>query len=291
VWAANWFNLLFAPDGRRLAMEIREASSDVWVYDWERDTLSRLTSDPIRATKPVWTPDGRRIVFSSPRADKVTPNLYWQLVAGGEAQRLTDSSYHQEAASWDPSGRYLAFEQMTPSPMNIDVMILPVEGDEATGWKIGKPTVFLNSPFIEAEPMFSPDGRWLAYCSNESGQLEVYVRPFRGPGGKVRVSKGGGNLPTWSRTKHELFYGADGQIMVVPFTVNGNVFRPETARVWSVGRYQTRGPNRMFDLHPDGHRFALAPDVQLASAVGQERAVFVFNFLDELHRIAPAVKR
>ena len=124
-------------------------------------------------------------------------------------------------------------------------MILPMEGDEASGWKPGKPTVFLNSPAQEREPMFSPDGRWLAYVSNESGRDEVYVRPFPGPGGKWLISTGGGSIPTWSRTKRELFYGLNGQIMVAPFAVEGDSFRAEKPRLWSDGRY------RDARAHPD----------------------------------------
>ena len=290
AWLANWLNPLFSPDGRRLAMEIREGTSDVWVYEWARDTLTRLTSDPVRAMKPVWTPDGRRIVFASPRADKLAANLYWQPADGtGAAERLTESKNAQGATSWHPSGKFLAFEETTPET-NVDLMILPMEGDDVSGWRPGTPTVFLNSPFIEGGAMFSPDGRWIAYVSLESGRSQVYVRSFPKPGGKWQISTGGGNSPTWSCTKRELFYGANGQIMVAAFAVNGDSFRAETPRLWSEGRYQTRGSNRMFDLHPDGERFAHAP-VQAAVGAKADKAVFIFNFFDELHRIVPAPKR
>ena len=138
--------------------------------------------------------------------------------------------------------------------------------------------------------MFSPDGRWLAYSSNESGRNEVYVRPFPGPGGKWLISTGGGIYPTWSRTKHELFYALNGQIMVAPYAVEGDSFRAEKPRLWSEGRFVTRGLNRMFDLHPDGERFALAPVAQTPSGAKQDHVTFIFNFFDELRRIAP-VKR
>ena len=117
------------------------------------------------------------------------------------------------------------------------------------------------------------------------------MRSFPKPGGKWRVSTGGGNSPTWSRTKRELFYGLNGQIMVVDFAVNGDSFRAEPPRLWSEGRYQTRGSNRMFDLHPDGERFALAPVVQTVAGAKLDKAVFMVNFFDELRRIVPAPKR
>jgi Protein kinase domain/WD40-like Beta Propeller Repeat len=289
---ANWFNPRFAPDGGRLAMEIREGPSDVWVYELARDTLTRLTADPAEDATPVWTPDGNGIVFASARADKSTLNLYVQRADGiGEAQRLTESTNVQQPGSWHPSGKFLAFEETTPQT-KIDIMILPVEGDSASGWKPGKPRVFLNGPHVEAEPMFSPDGQWLAYSAGESGHPEVYVRPFPGPGGPWQISPGGGLNPTWSRTKRELFYGFfDGRIMAVDYSVAGEAFHAGMPRPWSEGRYQPRGPDRMFDLHPDGERFALAPDAQMPAAAKQDKVVFIFNFFDELRRIAPATRQ
>jgi len=289
---ANWLNLQFAPDGRRLALQIDDGQNDVWVYEWAGDTLTRLTFDPAADTKPVWTSDSRRIVFASDRADKSTPNLYWQRADGtGDAQRLTESKNPQVPASWHPSGKFLAFEEINPQT-GFDLMILPMEGDEASGWKPGKPTVFLNGPFYEREPMFSPDGRWLAYWSNETGRQEVYVRPFPGPGSGWQISTGGGTYPTWSRTRHELFYGTPStQIMVAAFTVEGDSFRAEKPRLWSDGRFVVRGLNRMFDLHPDGERFALAPATQTSGSAKQDHVTFIFNFFDELRRLAPTGRR
>ncbi len=241
--------------------------------------------------KPVWTPDGRRLVFSSARADKSTLNLYWQRADGtGDAQRLTESTHPQQPASWHPSGTFLAFDEVNPQTGS-DLMILPIAGDEASGWKPGKPTAFLNSPFQEHGPMFSPDGRWLAYVSNETGRNEVYVRPFPGPGGKWQISTGGGFSPTWSRTRRELFYSTpNGQIMVASYAAEGDSFRSEKPRLWSDGRYDVRGPSRRFDLHPDGERVALAPVAQ-TGGVKQDKLTFFFNFFEELRRIAPVAKQ
>ena len=208
--AANWSNPRFSPDGRRLALDIGGGTGlDVWVYEWARDTLTRLTFDPGADRNPVWTPDGRRIVFASARGDKSTPNLYWQRADGtGDVQRLTESKNLQYPASWHPSGKFLAFEENVPQTGR-DLLMLPMEGDEASGWKPGKPTVFLNSPANEREPMFSPDGRWLAYESNESGRFEVYVRPFPGPGGKWQIStSGGANADLVSRAARTVFRNA-----------------------------------------------------------------------------------
>jgi Tol biopolymer transport system component len=290
----DWSNILFAPDGRRLAVDISDGKqTDVWVYEWARDTLSRITfiGD---AQKPVWTPDGRRIAFVSTRGATGALNLFWQRSDGtGEVERLTDSQFSQGVWSFHPSGKFLAYHENNMQTRD-DILILPIEGDEASGWKPGKPTIFLKTPFAERAPMFSPDGRWLAYQSTETGRDEVYIRPFPAGGGKWQISTGGGILPTWSRTRHELFYATpDQRIMVVPYTVEGDSFRAEKPRLWADGRFFPRartGPNRSFDLHPDGDRIALAPVTDTPTTVKQDKVVFIFNFLDELRRIAPVKK-
>jgi len=163
-----------------------------------------------------------------------------------------------------------------------------------TGWKAGKPTVFLNTRFNESEAMFSPDGRWIAYMSNETGRSEVYVRAFPGPSGKWPISSGGGGWPTWSRTKNELFYlNDDMRLMVASYAVDGGSFRPERPRLWSDARAGPRGGRRQFDLHPSGERFVVAvgPPAEPGSHSGSKSYVFMFNFIDELRRIAPVTKR
>src|SRR5262249_5365903 len=157
------------------------------IADWSRDTFSRLTSDPADEGKPVWTPDGRRITFYSMRANG--PGIYWQRADGtGEVQRLLDLAQlplalYVAPTSWHPSGKWLAFAT-TSSSSATDIYVLPVEGSEESGWKPGKQVAFQATAFNEFEPMFSPDGRWIAYTSTETGRPEVYVRPFPGPGGK-----------------------------------------------------------------------------------------------------------
>jgi Tol biopolymer transport system component len=289
----NWSNLVFSPDGRRLAMGIFDGrQGDVWVYDWPRDAATRLTFDATDNQSPIWTPDGRRIVFTSRRADNTTLNMYWQRVdGGGDVQRLTESRNPQQPSSWHPSGKFMAFFELNPHTGD-DLMILPMDGDEASEWRPGTPTVFLNSPASEIEPMFSPDGRWIAYLSNESGRYEVHVRPFPGPGGQWQISTGGGASPTWSRTRHELFYGSpDGHIVVTPYTVDGDSFRAEKSRLWSDARYVTRPRRRSFDLHPDGERFALAKAMDAPAAATHDHVTFMLNIFDELRRIAPVTRR
>jgi serine/threonine-protein kinase len=218
--------------------------------------------------------------------------LYWQRVDANtnEAQPLTKSTNPQYPASWDPQGTLLAFEEWNPQT-NSDLMILPVAGDEASGWKIGTPTVFLNTLSAERMPMFSPhDGRWIAYVSNESGNDEVYVRPYPGPGGKTKISIDGGEAPNWSPVRNEIFYVQGGQVMVAAYTVKGDTFSPEKAQIWSPG--SVRGPTgRGVALHPDGERFAVEGFAETPTDAWLGKVVFIFNFFDELRRIAPAAKR
>jgi serine/threonine-protein kinase len=286
---ADWSGVQIAPDGRRLAFSLTNtANVDLWTYDVGRGALTRLF-DPGSARDPVWTPDGKRLVYASSRGGP--RNLYWQRADGsGEATRLTTSPNAQYPASWHPSGRVLAFAEARPQTGS-DLLILPVDGDEASGWKPGTPTVFLSGPAAEQQPRFSPDGRWLAYESNESGTFEIYVRPFPGPGGRSQISTGGGSTAIWSRARHELLYLApDGRIMVVTYTAAADTFQAEKPRVWSETRIQVR-PNlgASFDLHPDGERVAMAPSTEVTA--GPTHVTLILNFFDELRRVAPTGQR
>jgi Tol biopolymer transport system component len=282
---ASYRNALrFSPDGERLAVAIVNQQSDIWVYESNRDFLSRLTAHQSLDVDPVWTPDGRRIAFRSARNG--VDNLYWQRSDDtGEPQRLTESKFPQFPLSWHPSGKLLAFREYGRETGS-DIWVLPMEGDEVSGWKPGKPTVFLAGPFDETDASFSPDGQWLAYQSDESGQNEVYVRPFPGPGGRVQVSTAGGSMPRWSRKRKELFYAsANQEIMMATYTVQGATFGADKPSLWA------KGPFTSFDLHPDGERIAIVRTQESQSPARPGRLVFVFNFFEEVRRLASAVER
>lgn len=286
---ASYLSPAFSPDGKRLAMENSDGKrSDIWLYEWDRDALTRLTFAGESNRFPVWTPDGQRIVFSSLEKGG-TFNLWWIRADGaGNAQRLAESKYAQFAGSWGPDGKVLAFRQVNPDTGN-DIMILAIQGDEKSGWKPGEPKPFLNSPFSELNPAFSPDGRWLAYQSNESGDFEVYARPFPGPGGKWQVSTGGGLFPEWSHNGKELFYrSVDSKIMVVTYTASGDSFRADKPQLWSPGQFTDAGSNTYnFDLHPDGKRFAVLKTPGTGQAAAINKVNIVLNWFDELKRRVP----
>ena len=296
--SSDWADLVFAPDGRRIAYDIWDGKQwDIWVEDVARGGPSRLTTSNSHSLRPVWTPDERRIAFASQRGERdvgATFNLYWQRADGsGDVQRLTTSDNWQAPGSWLPNGKALAFEERTPSYFN--VMLLSMEGDEESGWKPGKPTTLLGADFDQRAPAFSPDGRWLAYDSNQPGQANVYVRAFPGPGDQVPISTSGGLLPTWSRTRRELLYTTlGGQIMVVSYSVTGASFKAEPPRPWPGARYKSSAllANRFrdFDLHPDGNRLALATVDTGPPPLRRFPIDVVLNFFDELRRIAPPQK-
>ena len=170
----------FSPDGRQVAYDTQP---DIWVYDLECDTRTRLTVD--FGQIPAWSPDGRRIAFHS------RDHLYWMPADGSSDADVLFSAEGSapEDPSWSFDGQLLAFAQINPDTGS-DIWVLPI-GEE--------PTPFLVTEAHERAPRFSPDDRFIVYQSNESGENEIYVRPFPGPGGKWKVSDEGGTEPAWSR--------------------------------------------------------------------------------------------
>ena len=288
---SNWSNPAVSPDGRLLAIDIHDGTqSDIWIYDWERDTLSKRTFDNADDARPIWSPDGSRIAFTSTRGEKSAFNLYWQRADGtGDAERLTTNKNSQWPTSFHPNGRLLAFLE-SPGGGAGDVMMLPLEGDEKTGWKPGTPTPFLNAAYGESSAAFSPDGRWVAYISNQGGRNDIFVQPFPGPGGKYQLTSSAADDPLWSRTSSEFFFlnTADLRVMAMPYRVDGGTFVPGKPAPIAETRVsgRPRAPSRDLDVHPDGQRFVVAGTDSEAQRL--DRLVFVFNFFDELRRIAPA---
>ena len=276
----------FSPDGKRLAFSMGSGKgSDIWVKDLDRDTPSRLSFLPGTNGQPVWTPDGKNIVFRS--QNPAAPGLYGIRSDGsGEAKRLTQGKASEFPYSFSPDGKRLAMVQ------SLDIFTMPVEADSgpgALGVRLGKAELFLGTPFMEFNPAFSPDGRWLAYSSNESGTYELYVRPFPGPGGRWQVSTGGGRSPRWSRDGRELlFQTKDRRVMAVSYTAKGDSFAAGKPRLWTETRLRPSGNLSAYDLAPDGKRLAAIVDDDADGEKLPTHLTFLLHFFDELRRKAPA---
>ncbi len=252
-------------------------SRDVWAYDIPRGTLTRLTFEGDNFS-PVWTPDGKRIAFSTER------NRAWSILwkpadgSGMEETLVPPQNYFQIPHSWSPDGKFLAYTVSDPRNLG-DLWILPLEGER-------KPKPFLQTKFDEFAPMFSPDGRWLAYVSNESSRYEVYVQPFPGPGGKWQVSTEGGTWPLWGRDGRELFYLNGNKIMSAAVATHPT-FTASHPRVVVETHMENPGPprNGVFDVG-DGQRFVIVKPSGEKAGLAEIR--IVLGWLDELRRHASA---
>jgi len=278
-----YFTPRFSPDGKRLAFAVGSGNgSNLWVKDLDRDAPLRLSFLDGENRWPVWTPDSKNIVFKSVGSK---PGLYWIRADGaGEVQRLTDGKLDESPYSISPDGKRLAFRQVGNGGSQ-DIFTSAIEGDPAHP-KLGKPDLFLGTPFLEVEPAFSPDGRWLAYVSMESGQVEVYVRPFRGPGSRWQISSGGGFYPVWSRDGHELLYQSlDNRVMAVSYTAKGDAFTPRNAAAWPEAHVMyLGGASAMWDLAPDGKRLMMILPQGDENQKLPTHLTFLLNFFDELQR-------
>jgi Tol biopolymer transport system component len=278
-----------SPDGQRLTIEVTEGSgTDIWLYDWQRDTMTRLTFTGI-AYNPLWSPDGRYMAFRTAGGGMSVIRSD----GSGKPQSLTQSKNLQVPWSFTPDGKRLAFLEQD-SKTGYDLWTVPLESDSA-GLRAGKPEVFLQTPADERTPAFSPDGRWMAYVSDESGTYQVYVRAFPDKGGKWQISNSGGMYPMWSRTGHELFFEAlDNHIMAAAYTEKGDSFVADKPRVWSEKRLAlvgSIGAVKNVDLAPDGKRVVALMPVETAEAQkAQSHVIFLENFFDELRHKVPVGK-
>ncbi len=252
-------NPRISPDGKRVALDIADVRSgnlDVWIYETSGGIATRFTSHSAIDAVPVWAPNGDRIAFMSFRGGHA--DLYQQSQTGaGKAEAIFLSDKAKYPTDWSPDGRFILF-RLHDAKSNIELWVVPVGGGDR------KAVPFIQAAFGVSHGQFSPDGRWIAYASNESGKGEIYVAPFPGPGGNWRVSSGGGAQPRWRRDGSELFYIApDGKLMTVGVK-SGPTFEAETARPL----FQTRpreptyaGDLFNYDVSADGQRFLMNNEV------------------------------
>ncbi len=233
-----------SPDGRTVALRRTvSANTDVWMIDTGRGVLARLTSNPGSEGNPIWSPDGRRVAFTSDR-DGSLDDLYEKSIDDSATETLLlATSEFKTSNDWSPDGRFILFVTQSEKTGS-DLWVLPMFGDR-------RPSPVVQTAFLENNGRFSPDGRWVAYQSNESGRREVYVQPFPGTGGKSRVSTDGGTSPQRRGDGRELFYlSPDNVLMGVPVTVKGSTVEAGTpAALFSLS------PGSEYAASPDGQRF------------------------------------
>ena len=215
--------------------------------------------------------------------------LSWTRADGaGKPQLLARTKGTVFPRSFAPDGKRVAYTELDPQTA-FDIWMVPLENDGA-GLRAGKPEVFLQTPSDERYPSLSPDGRWLAYSSTESGSFQVYVRAFPDKGGKWQISSAGGAFPMWSRSGRELFFESlDNRIMVAGYIVQGDSFVADKPRLWSEKVLSNLvNVSRNVDLAPDGKRIvAVMPVEGPDSRQSQNHVIFLENFFDELRRKVP----
>jgi serine/threonine protein kinase/Tol biopolymer transport system component len=279
--------LRLSPDGGRIATVVPDGPNSVlWIYDWRRGARIRLTIGAGVNTFPVWNPDGQYVVFHSAggmfsaRAD-----------GAGKPHPLTHSELLQYPGSFSPDGKRLVFSEANAG-LGASLRTVTLETKDGH-LQASKQELFLSLRSVNAYPAFSPDGRWLAYASSESGIYDVYVRAYPDKGSQWQVSNNGGTMPVWSRNGHELFYRTEDQrIMVANYAVKGDSFVAEKPRVWSRQPLANLGLTPNFDLAPDGKRFAVVMAAESPKPrEAQSHITLVLNFFNEVSRRAAGTSR
>ncbi len=246
-----------SPDGRRVVVtRVNPIGSDLWILDVDRGVPSRLVSIPGMNVSPVWSPDSRTILFAS----DAPPNLFRKDASGtsGE-QRLTQSPNPQFPMDWSRDGRFILYEEDTSPGNQRSLWVLPVAPGDA------KPRPYLRAAFNESNGQFSPDSRWVAFQSDESGRYEVYIDTFPRPRGKVRISTGGGVLPEWGAGGRELFYvSPDSMLMSVSLKLGAGSLEPSAPR--ALFRLLVIDTDvSPYDAAPDGQRFLVLETAEHAT--------------------------
>jgi Tol biopolymer transport system component len=271
-----------SPDGTRVALYIADQEGGLWLLDLSRTTLTRVTFGRGVDRYPLWTSDGHRLIFSSQRTGP--GNLFWQPADGAAAvERLTESPNAQSATGMSPDGRSLIFTETAPTTGE-DVMQMSLDGTRSI-------TPLLQAGFAERNGTVSPDGRWLAYEANDSGQFQIFVRPFPDVNsGRYQVSTAGGNRPLWARSVRELIYvSPTGGLMSVGVARGPSWTATRPQAVVKDGYFTSPGnPGRTYDISPDGQRFLMIKEGSAGQTSSNTGLVVVLNWVEELKRLAPA---
>ena len=269
-----------SPDGKRVAVDIgpgRGRASDIWIGELASGELTRLTFDRL-SMSPVWTPDGARVTFSTPRVG-ASDSISWKAADGsdrGSALATFPTESGRGPLSFSRDGKYLVFLQDGGAAGSSDLLYLSVDDKQSH--------TIAASPAIEVGGTLSPDGRWLAYSTDATGQPEVYVQPFPGAVGKWQVSEGG-NAPRWSTDGKSIFYAnTDGAMMQVPIEA-GAIFSHGKPRVLFETRFPTNSDTfTNYDVTSDGRFIMVRTTSEMHTA---EQIDVVVNFFEILRRTAP----
>ena len=250
-------NPSLSPDGRQLLVQRSvEQNVDLWLLDLERSVFTRLTFDPEIDSMPLWSSDGRRLVFSSVRSSGA--HLWVKRLDGtgpDEDLGMPSSGGVKIACDWSSDGRFILYKQFDEATSTTDLWVMPMDGPGPRS-----PLPVVRTPYDERDGQFSPDGKWIAFESDESGQPEIYLQPFPGPGRKVRLSAAGGSQVRWQRDGKEVFYiGADNALTAVPLNIADGrpevgtpvpLFKTHVAPIQAISRQQ-------YVVAPDGQRFLI----------------------------------
>ena len=263
-----------SPDGRKVAFEhtaVGGGTENIWIYDMDQGTFSRFTFES-RNIDPFWSPDGSEVGFSSDRAGFMALYARPADLSGEVRLLVADPDDGLYSGSWTPDARQLVYRRGSAVTTGNTALLYAAPEPDST------PVVVVDTPAVLFHPSISPDGRWFAYSSNESGRREVYVRPFPGPGGRVQVSVDGGQRPAWPRNGREIFYrAADGSWVVATVRTDPDFAVESRERFGSPGMGDS-------DVSPDGQR---AMTIRRDPGDTQDRDIIWLNFFEELRQVTP----
>jgi len=293
-----------SPDGKTAAVwAALGGNTDIWIYDLERRLPRRFTSDPAREQDALWSSDGRTVVFNSARKGRF--DLYRKNADGtGAEELLYADDMMKNPSSWSRDGRLLLYTANSApaavegsnlsggsglpvfrglpfgnSPKSLpDIWVLPMTQQSGAP---AKPYPWFRTPFAKQEAVFSPDGKWVAYQSNESGHNEIYVAPFPGPGGQRRVSMAGGTAPRWPAGKEIFYVSADNRLMAVPVNTRGATL--DIGEAHRLFEFPSTGVGVMYDVSDKG-RILAALQPEESGKTANEALKFVQNWTAELNK-------